>query len=471
MRVVLTKPWLPPAQRTIVTLPIGSLYVASFLRRSCPDVDVAILDPDVTTLDEQRFVESIVSPPPDVVGVTIFSHVVPVARRMVERLHALSPSTVIVVGGPHVNAVREKIFSQIPSANFGFWGEGEKGFAALCRDIANGVRPTHASIPGLIARTADEKVAVAQNAYSDDLEDFEPIDYTLVHTPSYFQGSPMGLFHRGRNVAQIVTTRGCPFLCTFCASPLNMGRKVRARPMRRIMNDLLTLHSFGADEIHLMDDNFTFNKQHVLEFCSGVRDLGFKLHFALPNGVRLDKLDDEMLEAMRAAGFYHLGFGIEVGSDESLRRIRKSLTMAIIKEKVAMAKRHGMGTTGFFIVGFPFEQEADMRQTASTPDRLGLDLASFGNFTPLPGTQLFDELVKSGEIPPDYLPSFASGKATYAPSSVGLHRLESIHRSIVLRYYIHPKRITLLLRVLQWKDLKYVLRRLLHIVIRPSPAS
>lgn len=471
MRVALTKPWIPPSQRTIVTLPIGSLYLASYLKRSLPHFDVTIFDPDVSTMNEGDFYGTLASFSPDILGITVFSHVVPVANRMIQEIRRKSPSTVVVIGGPHINAVRQRALIDLPGSNFAVWGEGETAFSLLCSRLEKQMNSDLHDIPGVICHTQDGVALSADNTYNEDLETYEPVDYNLIRLHDYFRGSPMGLFHRGHKVAQIITTRGCPFACTFCASPLNMGRKVRVRPMNRVLDELRTLHDQGADELHLMDDNFTFNKQHVLSFCHGVKNRGIHLHFALPNGVRLDRLDDEMLAAMRGAGFYHLGFGIEVGSDASLRRIRKSLTLDTIREKIAMAKKHGFGTTGFFIVGFPFETEADMIKTAFTPDSLGLDLASFGNFTPLPGTEIYADLVASGEIPSDYLPSFASGKATYAPRSIGIKKMEKIHRYVVLHYYLNPKRLRLMIHLLRWSDLRYVFRRLLHIVFRPNPAA
>lgn len=468
MNVVLTKPWLPRKQRTIVTLPIGSLYVGSYLKRTVPGIDVTICDPDIEEFaDEAAFRRYIVSIKPDVVGVTVFSHVVETANRIFSELHRELPATVFVAGGSHVNAVRGRSFDQLIAFNYFIWGEGEIGFSTFCNAVLRDKWETD-RIPGLIWRGPDGEVHVQDNTYELNLGRFEPVDYGLIDLKKYFKGSPMGLFHKGRNVAQIITTRGCPFSCTFCASPLNMGRKVRRRPIDAILAELKTLRVGGVDEVHIMDDNFTFNKEHVLAFCQGVRERGVRFHFALPNGVRPDRLDDEMLAAMKEAGFYHMGFGVEVGSNEALKRIKKNLTMEEIEAKIRMVKRHGMSTAGFFIIGFPFETEADIAQTVLIPDRLGLDLASFGNFTPLPGTELFEELVRAGEITSDYLPSFASGKVTYVPRALSAGRIESLQRRMVLRYWLHLRRISFIVRRLHFADLRYVIRRLFHITIRPE---
>jgi len=220
-----------------------------------------------------------------------------------------------------------------------------------------------------------------------------------------------------------------------------------------------------------MDDNFTFNKNHVISLCEALVKNGIKMHYALPNGIRLDRLDEEMLDYMKRAGFYHIGLGIEVGSDESLKKIKKNLRLNVIKEKIKMVKRFGFGITGFFMIGFPFETEKDIEETINIPDKLRLDLASFGNFTPLPGTEIFYDLVRSGEIDEDYLPSFASGKVTYSPRTISKENLAKLQKKAVLRYYLNPKRCLFIIKRLYFKDIKYVVRRLYQIIFRPEVAS
>lgn len=469
-KVVLTKPWVPRRQGTLVILPLASLYLGSFLKKHQPGMSVEVVDPDLGEFPgEDAFVAALLRARPAVVGVTVFSHVLPVAKRLASKLKRADPGLIVVGGGSHINAVRGRAFAQLPEFDYFIHGEGEVGFEQLVAGLRRG-GADESRIPGLIYRK-NGRVECNPNAYCETLDQFDPIDYGLIRLANYFQGSPMGLFHRGRNVLQLITTRGCPFPCTFCASPVNMGRKVRKRSTANILRDILALQAAGADEIHIMDDNFTFSKTHVLDLCAAIREKNLRLHFALPNGVRLDKLDDEMLSAMKAAGFYHMGFGIEVGSDAALKKIKKNLTYETIRQKIDLVKRHGLGTTGFFILGFPFETEADLWETLRAPDRLGLDLASFGNFTPLPGTEVYGELVASGEIPPDYQPSFASGKVTYSPRAISPGRLAALHRRIVWHYYLNPRRIFFILGRLHWKDFKYVLRRLYQIFVRPQAAA
>lgn len=466
--VVLTKPYVPQNQRTLVTFPVGALYLASYIVKHASEVEVLISDPEISSKSFDGFVQDIVDKKPDIIGITVFSHEIIACKKLIASLGAKLPDTQIVLGGSHVNGVREKCMTQFTDIDYAIYGEGEKGFYELCRQLKTGQIDDIKKIPGLIYRTGNA-IRINANQYSDDINEFDPLEYSLIEVEKYFKlGSPMGLFRVGDKVAQIITTRGCPYKCTFCASPVNMGHRIRQRTIPYIIKELLELVKYGADEIHIMDDNFTFKREFVITLCQAIveNDKLRKLHFCMPNGVRLDKLDPEMLKEMKKAGFYHMGVGIEVGSDEAMKIVRKNIKWGMIKDTVKMIKKAGLTVTGFFIIGFPHDKLESIRDTEKAPDNLGLDMASFGNFTPLPGTQSFNELVEKKEILPDFIPSFASGKVTYAPRGISCDELAIIQRNIVFRYWLKPKRLLLIFKRMKLRDISYAIRRLAILVFR-----
>jgi len=471
MRVLLTKPWAPRQQVLISVLPLGILYIGSYLKRTRPDIEVILLDPEIAVFDtEEEFCRHIVSLKPDIVGFTMFSFEVPLTKRIVSRIKEQLPDTIFVGGGFHVNSVPDRAFNQLPDFDYFIHGEAEKSFTELCSRVKDSNTSVE-DIKGLIYRNGGE-VIINEKEYSLNVDEFDPLDYSLIEPQKYFLGSPHGLFHKGRNVLQILTTRGCPYSCTYCAGPLGMGRKIRKRSTANIIRDILTLRSFGADEIHINDDNFTFNKEHVIALCKKIIELDLNMHFVLPNGIRLDKVDEEMLSYMKKAGFYQIAFGIEVGSDESMKKIKKNPKYSFenMKEKIEMVKKFGITTIGFFLIGLPFESEKDIEDTRKAASKLGVDLASYGNFVPLPGTEIYNDLVKAGDIPQDYIPSLVHGVVEYSPKGISPERLTQLHRKIILYYYLNPKRILFIIKMLHLKDLKFVFRRLYQIVFRPKVA-
>lgn len=468
MKILLTKPYIPPHMRMIVTMPISLLYLGSYIKRHLTGIEVDILDPDIFSGNFNDFLHVVEFKRPDIIAISVFSHVVTYTRDLISALKKMLPNAVVIIGGSHINAVWEKALIQLPHADYAICGEGEKGLHEFCRQMyVDGSIVNSSAISGLVYRD-NSAIRCTTNMYNANLDEFDPLYYNLINIEAYFLlGSPMGLFRKGDRVAQIITTRGCPFNCTFCASPVNMGKKVRKRSTSNIIQEIEALIEKGADEIHIMDDNFTFDREHVINLCKEIINRKIKIHFCMPNGVRLDKLDKEMLVWMKKSGWYHYFFGVEVGSNEALKKIRKGITIEKIKEKIDMVKKIGFTTTGGFILGLPHDTLETMQETVTAPDKLGLDMAAFGNFTPLPGTQLYKELVERGEINENYLPSFSSGEVTYSPPGITPLQIAKLQRRIIIMYWLHPNRIKLILSRLHLRDIVYVLRRLYLIIFRP----
>ena len=473
MKVILAKPPIPKESVMLLTLPMGLAYLGSYLKRCIRDTQVTVIDSDLEryySIDE--FISRIRKERPDVLGITVFSHTVLIIKELITRIrNELSKDLIIVAGGPHVNAVRQAIFMDFPEIDFGLLSDGEPGLVELVNSLKNdSLKINMKNITGLVYRE-NGNVHVNPNIYNQNLDDYDFIDYQhIVDVSKYFKiGSPMGLFHSRSPVATIITTRGCPFLCRFCASALNTGRKVRCRTPGHVVQEIkLLVQDYGVKEIHIMDDNFTYNKQHVLDICQGIINENLDVVIAMPNGIRLDTLDEEMLLAMKKAGFYSLGFGIESSSDATLKYIVKQTSIDFIKNKIRLCKKIGFQAVGFFILGFPNESEKDLYNSGRFPDQIGLDFASFGNFTPLPGTSLYRELVKKGEISDNFLPSFSSGEVTYSPKGITKEQLKHIQARIIFCYYLHPKRIIRIMRLLKMSDIKFVWRRLFLILFRPK---
>ncbi len=164
--------------------------------------------------------------------------------------------------------------------------------------------------------------------------------------------APHGAFFKQYPVAPIITSRGCPFHCTFCGGHIISGRKIRQRSIKNVMSEIELLYrDYGVREIHIEDDNFTFRKDYVLEFCNHMRSKFPNLTWTCPNGVRIDTLDEEMVEAMRSSGCYALSIGIESGSDKILKLMKKSLNIQKIAEKIEMLKKFDIDINAFFIPG------------------------------------------------------------------------------------------------------------------------
>jgi radical SAM superfamily enzyme YgiQ (UPF0313 family) len=218
--------------------------------------------------------------------------------------------------------------------------------------------------------------------------------------PQRYPAAPNGIFSRARKIAPIIVTRGCPYPCTFCGAGIASGKKLRKRNVENVIEEIKLLkNKFGIQEIHIMDDNFTLDMEYAKNVCRGIIKENLGLYFACPNGIRLDRIDQELLQLMEQAGFYSFAVGIESGSQKTLDYMKKMLKIHQVREKIEFIKSHtNIEITGFFILGYPNETREDIEKTIRFALDLPIDKANFFNFTPFPGSKEYLKLKSSGKL-------------------------------------------------------------------------
>ena len=223
------------------------------------------------------------------------------------------------------------------------------------------------------------------------------------------------------------------------------GTRIRRRSVETIIEEIeYLMKAHGVGEIHIEDDNFTFSKDHVVNLCTAIRQKKMNLFFTLPNGVRLDKLDDEILRELEATGFYTFSIGIESGSPETLRRMGKALDLRIVRETITRIRKHGFQLKGYFMIGYPGETEKNIRETIRYATSLDLDRAYFTMFMPLPGTKDFQMLEERGEIRLEDIQwqnFYTKGDTTppFVPTGMTADRLHALAHVAYRKFYARPR--------------------------------
>ena len=420
-----------------VVPPFGLGYLADAVRRR--GHEAAVVDALRDKLGEETLVSRLAGLKPDLVGVLLFSKDLRIVRSLLRAVREAVPGAKTCVGGPHPSAVPSETMEYFGDClDFAFIGEAETGLPMLMDLLRDGETGGFQEVPGLVHR-ADGAVAVNPRVFVEDL-DVLAVAWDLI-PPASCPRAPHGAYYRQFPVAPIVTSRGCPFQCTFCAAECVSGRKVRRRSVENVVSEIEMLRDrYGVREIHIEDDNFTGKKEYVLAFCEALRRRVPGISWTCPNGVRVDTLDREMLAAMKASGLYFLSVGVESGSDRILKKMKKSLTVGRIEEKVRLVRETGIEVSGFFMLGFPGETLAEMEETIRFALRLPLARASFANFQPFPGCEEFATLRERGEIPVDwesFEPTLQS--TTYAPAGTTAQALRTLRKRALWRFYGRPR--------------------------------
>jgi len=282
--------------------------------------------------------------------------------------------------------------------------------------------------------------------------------------PESYPFSPHGVVCRDFPIAPVMSTRGCPYLCTFCSSA---NTKLRKRSPETVVSEVRLLQEkHGIREFHMVDDNFTLELPYAKEMCRAFIDAKINATWATPNGIRLDRLDGELLELMKEAGFYSISVGIESGSDRIRTKIKKGSTIQKIRKDLEMVhKAGGIDVTGFFMLGFPTETPEDIEKTLEFSRELPLQRATFHSFIPLPGIELWEEMQTTGELDRVDFEKYFFWAGAYVPKGMTRQELRSFHRKAFLRFYFRPKIILQNMKFITrprvfWYALKYLWKRL-----------
>jgi len=427
--------------------------------------DVSILDAGKENLKWDDFSTRIKEKKYDIIGFQMFTHEALLVKRHIDIIKKYSPETIVIVGGAHISGDPEDTMKFLNNIDFGFVGEAEIGverFLSLQKqDYSNSKLLTE--IPNLAWRQNGKIIINPKRSF----ENLDKIKYPAWHLmpPSSYPVAPHGTFCKKTYVAPIIISRGCPFQCTFCAGHLVTGWNLRYRSLENVVEEIKILHlNYGVREIHIEDDNFTLKREYVVNFCNAMIKLRLDIAFALPNGVKVDTFDEEMLKLMWKAGFYSIALGIESGNDRVLKLMKKNLSKDIIKEKIDLIKKlTKINLTGFFLIGYPGETESEILDTIAFAKSLKIDKASFMFVMPLPGSKLWD-IYKSKHKQEIDWQDFFYYRVVKDMSSIPVEKLKKLHKKAMFEFYSRPKIIYRLIKELKkYSQIKILTKRFINI--------
>jgi radical SAM superfamily enzyme YgiQ (UPF0313 family) len=362
MRVLLVQPEYNFPRGYAETPSVALLILGTLARQKGHEVWLVHLDVDCGSARDvlREFA-------PDILGITVNTLQVRSARLMAREARRMGNGVRVVVGGPHA----------------GFWdgeaddvvvGEGENRWLEIL-----GERPS-----------------------IGDIDDVPEPDYSLVDLSKFCGVFPA----KARPSVAIMASRGCPFDCTFCNTPVFWGKRVRYRSPERVVAEIESLHvKHGVMEVFFQDDTFNLNHEWAGDIFRGLirRGLNERMAFKITSRVNEKLVTREFLDLARRAGVWNIFFGVESGSQAMLDRMRKGVTVEEIKRAVRMTQEAGIEVQCSFIVGLPGETRETLRETGELIRELGAERANWGFATPFPATEFNAEVTAKGhKLPLDY---------------------------------------------------------------------
>lgn len=344
----------------IHTEPVGTLLLATILKQH--GIHSRVLPfycfGDVGDFESflNRAVEKIIAQKPAIISFYTRCDTYHISIKLAQRIKQKQKDIYIVFAGPQADISAEETLRVIPDVDYICSGEGENTVVPFFSSLI-ARQPDH-SIDGLTFRDGSRIVQNPRPALIEDLDTLPPLDYSLLDPEDYASDDHFV------NYFPVDVGRGCPFSCTFCSTNTFWGRKYRLKSAERIIDEIKTIHeTFGFTLFSFQHDMFTMDRKRVIQVCHQLMNIGFPISWRC--SARLDCLDNELIDIMTAAGMNSLFIGIETGSAQMQKKIRKNLKLDDAFDKLSYISSKGVSVTASFIFGFPEETEEDFLQTLS----------------------------------------------------------------------------------------------------------
>ena len=413
---------------------IGLGYLASVLRKNGDKVKVIDLKAVEIEPDDLCYIIKIYNI--ELVGFKILTPSLNLLKPYIKEVKKKNPKCTIVAGGPHPSGTGKEVLNKLKHLDYAFIGEAELGLPLLVNFINSNKTKnqiTLNNIPGLVFR----KNGIIESVPAKYIKNLDSLGFPawdLLNVP-YFLDLKIR-FLRTKSYIPFITTRGCPYTCSFCAAHTISGKRIRRHSLKYIIDHLKFLKKqYKVTHFSIADDFFTSDLNFVKKVCKAMINAKLNLKWdCASNGIRVDKLDPELISLMEHAGCEHVSLGIESGSDRILELINKGICQDDVKNAIKIIRENSdILIEGFIILGFPQETIKDLMKTFMSIIKLDLDWVEPGIFSPLPGTDILKECSNIEELKNLTPESYNFWEVALTPGKLSKRLL----KSIVIIYYIY----------------------------------
>jgi len=468
VRVALINPKFRLPIDTRTTAHLGLAYLAAVSERRGDEV--VIFDADVEKQSVSDFVQEF---RPDIVGITANTPQVKQAWRTAKAIKEVYDCPV-VLGGPHVSVLPEESVEK-PYVDIVVRGEGEDAWIDICNRLETYLadQPEYHTdafmhpeneifddCEGLTYMTSDGQIH--NNPDRSPIADLDSLPWPAYHyfkMENYTNLQPATDHVDGARSFSIMTSRGCPYRCTFCSQSI-MPIKWRSRSPESVIAEWRHLvDDLGAEEIGILDDSANIRVKRLEELGRLLIENELNhVPWIFVNGIRANLASKELLGLLKEAGLKRTAFGVESGDPEILRSIDKKVDHDTIRQAFKNAKEVGLETIAFLIIGLPGETRETMQATIDFAIEIDPVIANFSMMTPYPGTKVYEMVKRQGRFLindwEDYV--FFDQKARYEMGDMTAELVEEMYRKAYRQFYLRPSPV---MRRLKTKDFWYNLPR------------
>jgi radical SAM superfamily enzyme YgiQ (UPF0313 family) len=387
---------------------LGTILLGTILKNA--GYEVQVFCEDLRGIDFDAVFEA------DIVGISTITSTAPRAYEMADIIRRAGIP--VFMGGPHVTFLAEEALAH---CDYVFRGEAEQTILPFLEALSKGQSPE--GIPGLAFMTPD---GLQQNPISDFCENLDAYpfpDFSLIAGKERTKCKV--------SITPIVTSRGCPFGCNFCAVTRMFGRGYRFRSVANVMEEI---RGHNARWLFFYDDNFAARPAHTKELLRAMIAEGITARWMAQVRIDIAK-DPELLDLMKRSGCYYLYIGIESTNPKTLAALNKGQTPEEIESAIRTIQSYGINIHGMFIFGTDQDDPSTIRATVKFAKRIDLASVQFMVLTPLPGTPVFEQMQSSGRLLSRDWSYYDAHHVVYQPKNMSFLQLQKLTLRAMLRFY------------------------------------
>ncbi|MBQ9245576.1 radical SAM protein [bacterium] len=407
-------------------------YIAAILKRD--NYNIFLKDYPAEKENINTLKNDVINEKPDIIFISITNGSIFNDIEIVKTIKSIKNDIIVILKGALFFNPNDELFSEIDLSLIDYVIGGETEF--IIQPLLNAHyndKELLKNIQGISYKNNNKWISNYVTDFNDNLDSVPFPDRSLMHNQLYINPAT------NRPIATISTSRGCPSSCIYCVSPAISGRKVRFRSPQSVYKELKEcVEIYHINDFFFKSDTFTINKQWVIELCNLIINSELRGRINWVANSRVNTIDEEMLLLMKEAGCSVIALGIESGSDDSLKKMKKGTTVEQNINAVKLIKKYKMQIFGFYLIGFPWETEEHINATKDLLFKLDTDFIELSIATPFKGSELYKMVYHEIDDGKSVL-----GKDSFKYSTIGTkylsqEYLEKTRKKIILEYHTRP---------------------------------
>lgn len=406
--------------------------ISSILKKE--QYNIFLKDYASESLTLKNFLNDVSKFQPDIVFISITNGSIYYDLEVVNKIKKIKNDVIIILKGALFFNTDYDLFDDVDLTNVDYLIGGEVEFIISPLLQAHYQDKTKLKeIEGICYKENNEWLINKCLEFNNNLDSIPFPDRSLMNNKLYI--NPL----TNKTMATISTSRGCPSSCIYCISPVISGKSVRFRSVESVYEEILEcVEKYDIKDFFFKSDTFTIDKTWVLSLCNLIINSKIKDKINWCANSRVNTLDDEIISKMKQAGCSLIALGIESGSEDSLKKMKKGITLEQIKQAVNLIKKYKLKIFGFYLIGFPWETKQHLKDTEKLIFELDTDFIELSIATPFKGSELYDMVLGSNAEKFQIYGKDSFKYLTTGTDFLSIKELESYRKRILLKYYLRP---------------------------------